>query len=92
MCESQTTGGYPRIGTVIPADLPRMAQTPVSGQITFQFITLEEAVTIQQQDAKARAGLAAKAQPLVRDINDISDLLSYQLVSGAISAQADPFE
>lgn len=92
MCESQTTGGYPRIGTVIPADLPRMAQTPVGGQITFQFITLEEAVTIQQQDAKARAGLAAKAQPLVRDINDISDLLSYQLVSGAISAQADPFE
>lgn len=49
-------------------------------------------MTIQQQDAKARAGLAAKAQPLVRDINDISDLLSYQLVSGAISAQADPFE
>tara|TARA_R110000765_G_scaffold422360_1_gene529450 strand:+ start:86019 stop:87038 length:1020 start_codon:yes stop_codon:yes gene_type:complete len=92
MCESQTTGGYPRIGTVIPADLPRMAQTPAGGQITFQFITLDEAVAIQQQDAKARAGLAAKAQPLVRDINDISDLLSYQLVSGAISAQADPFE
>ena len=44
LCECQTTGGYPRIGTVIPADLPRVAQAPAGAEIRFEFITLEQAI------------------------------------------------
>ncbi len=92
MPECQTTGGYPRIGTVIPADLPLAAQTPAGASVRFEFVSLEEAA---QAEAEARAGLArltAQAQPLVRDIAQIADLLSYQLISGAISAHHDHTE
>ncbi|MBO9447599.1 biotin-dependent carboxyltransferase family protein [Ruegeria sp. R14_0] len=84
--ECQTTGGYPRIATVLPCDLPRAAQTPPGGAIRFQFVSLDEATPLQ---AAYRAGLArlpAQIEPLVRDPHDIPDLLSYQLISGMISA------
>lgn len=91
MCECQTTGGYPRIGTVIPAELPRVAQASVGAPLRFRFITLEEAKAAELKARAERKGLAGRIQPLVRDPQDISDLLSYQLVSGAISATDDPF-
>ena len=90
MCECQTTGGYPRIGTVIACDLPRVAQAPVGAPLSFRFISLDDAREAEQAARKALKGLPGKTAPLVRDPNDISDLLSYQLVSGVISATADP--
>lgn len=92
MCESQTTGGYPRIGTVIPADLPRVAQAPTGAPLRFASIPLEEAIKIE---ARARAeikALPSRVRPLIRDPHDITDLLSYQLISGAVSAVADPLD
>lgn len=92
LCECQTTGGYPRIGTVIPADLPRVAQAPAGARIRFTFITLQEAIAIEQRAAADLKALPGKRYPLIRDPADIRDLLSYQLVSGAVSANANPFE
>ncbi|WP_237154169.1 5-oxoprolinase subunit C family protein [Oryzibacter oryziterrae] len=40
MAERQTTGGYPKIATVISADVPRLAQMP-SGQ-RLRFVTIEQ--------------------------------------------------
>ncbi|MFK7761835.1 MAG: biotin-dependent carboxyltransferase family protein [Roseobacter sp.] len=91
MCECQTTGGYPRIGTVIPADLPRVAQASVGAPLRFTFVTLEEACRIEQQDRTARTALPNCVRALIRDPRDMSDLLSYQLVGGVVSATADPF-
>ncbi|WP_068776398.1 biotin-dependent carboxyltransferase family protein [Paenibacillus sp. FJAT-26967] len=41
--DSQTTGGYPRIGHVISADLPILAQLPPGASVRFSEVTLEEA-------------------------------------------------
>ncbi|MGI9368013.1 MAG: biotin-dependent carboxyltransferase family protein [Ruegeria sp.] len=84
--ECQTTGGYPRIAAVLPCDLPRAAQTPAGGSIRFQFVSVEEAVSIQDAFEKELAGLRRRIEPLVRDPHDIPDLLSYQLIGGMISA------
>lgn len=92
MAESQTTGGYPRIGTVIPADLPRAAQAKAGDAIHFEFITLDEARQIETRHRADRKALKNRAHPLFRAPANIKDLLSYQLVSGAISATADPFD
>jgi allophanate hydrolase len=92
MCECQTTGGYPRIATVLPADLPKVAQASVGAPLQFQFVTMDEAIAVEKRDRAERKALAGQIQPLIRDPHDISDLLSYQLVGGAISATADPFE
>ena len=91
MCECQTTGGYPRIGTVIPSDLPRVAQAPVGAPLRFHFVTMEEAQTLERKARTERKALPSRVQPLVRDPHDISDLLSYQLVGGVVSATADPY-
>lgn len=91
MCESQTTGGYPRIGTVIPADLPCVAQAPAGAPLRFEVVTLEEAIEIEKRARAEVKALPSRVEPLVRDPHDIADLLSYQLVGGAVSATADPF-
>lgn len=85
MAECQTTGGYPRIGSVLPCDLPRVAQTPAGGELWFQFVELASAVEIERADAKQRAGLDMQRKPLIRDPHRIRDLLSYTLISGAIT-------
>jgi len=84
--ECQTTGGYPRIATVIPCDLPRAAQTPAGGQVHFEFVSIDEATALHAAFLADLARLSGRIEPLIRDPHDISDLLSYQLIGGMISA------
>jgi len=90
--ECQSMGGYPRIATVISADLPRVAQAAPGSPIRFRFVTLEEALKARQASINYLKSLPSRAVPRVRHPGDIPDLLSYQLVSGAISAHHDPHE
>lgn len=82
LAECQTIGGYPRIGTVLPEDLPRVAQCPPGRPLRFQQISLEEARHQQTTEAQALAGLRKETRLLIRNPEDIRDLLSYQLISG----------
>ncbi|MCX7558411.1 urea amidolyase [Sulfitobacter sp. F26204] len=92
MHECQTTGGYPRIGSVLPCDLPKVAQAQSGAALTFEFVDMDEAVLLQSRHLAALKSLPKQCQPLIRDPVLIRDLLSYQLVGGAISATADPFQ
>lgn len=80
--ECQTTGGYPRIGSVLPADLPRVAQARPGEELRFTFVSLEEAVNIQTRAREFLQSLRNRLTPLIRDPATIVDLLSYQLISG----------
>ena len=80
--ESQTTGGYPRIATVIPADLPRAVQTPSGGALRFRFVSRDEALEAERKMREHLRALPKLCVPLVRDPMQIRDLLSYQLISG----------
>jgi allophanate hydrolase len=82
LSECQTTGGYPRICTVLPCDLPRAVQTAPGACLRFKFVTLDEAVQAEARARKHRQTLRAQCQPLVRDPHDMHDLLAYQLISG----------
>ncbi|WP_439154002.1 biotin-dependent carboxyltransferase family protein [Yoonia sp.] len=82
LAECQTIGGYPRIGTVIPADLPRVAQAMPGAALQFQMLTLLQADATVQTARTQLAALRKTCQPLVRDPHDIADLLGYQLISG----------
>jgi allophanate hydrolase len=90
MCECQTTGGYPRIGTVLPCDLARVAQAPAGAILSYGFIEMDEARAIEQRATAARTALAGNMTPLLRDPHSIRDLLSYQLISGVVSATENP--
>lgn len=41
--DCQTTGGYPKIATVISADLPRLMQMPAGASVRFQAVAVERA-------------------------------------------------
>lgn len=82
MTECQTVGGYPRIGTVLPADLPLVAQAAPGAVLTFRRVTLEEALSTATPEADILRTLADRCAPLVRDPATIRDLLSYQLIGG----------
>jgi allophanate hydrolase len=82
MAECQTTGGYPRIGSVLPCDLPRVAQAQPGARLRFRFVTEDDGIAAERTAATARKGLRAKLDHLVRDPHDIRDLLSYQFISG----------
>jgi len=89
LCECQTTGGYPRIATVLPCDLPRVAQAPAGAPLRFRFVALAEAVAAERAAAALRAALPGRCRPLVRDPATIADLLGLQLISG-VTAGDDP--
>ncbi|WP_299146052.1 urea amidolyase [uncultured Tateyamaria sp.] len=92
MAESQTTGGYPRIGTVLPCDLPRIAQAPAGAEIRFTFLTLEEGAAQQARATAEERKLPLQVAPLVRDPATMQDLLSYQLIGGVVSAADAPLD
>ena len=89
--EAQTTGGYPRIGTVLPCDLFRAAQAQAGEALRLRWVSLDEGLNIQAKFDQAMKALPSACTALVRDPATMQDLLSYQLISGAISAGADPF-
>ncbi|KEJ89058.1 biotin-dependent carboxyltransferase family protein [Sulfitobacter donghicola] len=85
MVECQTTGGYPRIGTVLPCDLPRVAQAPAGAELQFRFIEIDEAIELERAEAKRRVELDKSCRPLIRDPRLMRDLLSYNLIDGVVA-------
>jgi 5-oxoprolinase (ATP-hydrolysing) subunit C len=63
MGDAQTTGGYPRIGVVIRADLWKLAQAPLGGRLRLVQVDQQQALAAwaQQQRylAQVAQGLAA---------------------------------
>ena len=58
MADRQTTGGYPKIGQVISADLPRLAQIQPNTEILFAEVTLEQAEVALFETEKIIADIA----------------------------------
>ena len=63
MNDAQTTGGYPRIATIIEADMYQLAQIPLGQPIHFVPCSLEEAL-------KARADRQRYFEQLAWRLND----------------------
>lgn len=85
--ECQTTGGYPRIGTVLPNDLPVIAQAGPTAKLRFKFVEHADAVQSHMTPTDQVRALQAQLQPLIRDPHEIRDLLRYQLISGMITGK-----
>jgi len=83
--ECQTTGGYPRIGTLLPDDLPMGAQAAPGTALRFTFITRAAAMAVHVPIASYAEGLRARLGPHTRDPAAIADLLSHQLIGGVIT-------
>lgn len=87
--ECQTTGGYPRIGTVLPDDLPLIAQATPGVVLHFKFVFHAEARALHVPLDDLAAALSSRVRSLIRHPSEIRDLLSYQLISGATTGWDD---
>ena len=57
LADRQTTGGYPKIATVISADLPALSRLPVGAEFGFEAVTIEEAEAARREHLATLAGL-----------------------------------
>ncbi len=87
MADRQPTGGYPKIATVIGADLGRMAQRRPGETVRFAAVTVAEAVAERARMAQ-RLTTTPTLEPLVRTELSAEFLLGLNLVDGVVSAQA----
>ncbi|NIX76044.1 biotin-dependent carboxyltransferase family protein [Microvirga terricola] len=87
MRDRQTTGGYPKIATVISADLDHFAQLRPGSPVRFRAVSREEAVAAARE---AKAWIAALPDALipVRFALTTEHLLSTNLIGGTVNALA----
>lgn len=85
MADCQTVGGYPKIATVIRADLPRLAHLPPGAEIRFVAVDATHAAEARAAQARLLAGWRTTQRPAVRH-GDIptGTLLAANLAGAAL--------
>lgn len=87
LADRQTTGGYPKIATVISADLPALGRLAPGAKVTFQAVSIEEAEASRREQAAMINSLAQRLVPARRMMElDAVRLLQENLVSGMVDA------
>ena len=87
LSDCQTMGGYPRIGCIIPPDLPAIAQLKTGRTIKFKFISRDEANRIASKDRKCLEIIKERCFEPIRDPQKMADLLNFNLIDGAVWAK-----
>ena len=82
LVDRQTTGGFPKIATVISADIPLLAQLGPGDRLRFTPVTRDEAEAAARARARWRAALPAALAPCVLDPAEMTPdyLLSRNLI------------
>lgn len=88
MADSQTTGGYPKIATVISADLPRLAQMPTGAALRFEVVSRDVAEEIAISERARQRAVRAALVPATQLILSSAFLLSCNLAGGIFDAEA----
>ena len=94
LVDRQTTGGYPKIATVISADLPALGRLTPGATIAFEAVDVPAAEAAHRQFRSDLDALASRIMPArTKPVIDESKLLGSNLVSGMVDAyhwQDDP--
>jgi biotin-dependent carboxylase-like uncharacterized protein len=88
LADHQTTGGYPKIATVISADLPAVGRRRPGDAIRFTAVTVEEAEHLARTAAAQREAMIASIEPIHEDSTriDLASLYNRNLISGVVTA------
>ena len=90
MADNQTTGGYPKIATVISADIPVVARRKPGRAIRFVAVDVENARTLRrEQEAALLRDIADLRRVAPTGEIDLSALYTENLVSGVTRAFDD---
>lgn len=87
--DRSTTGGYPKIATIVSSDLPRVSRMLPGQKIRFTAISSTEAVAYTRARHQYLEKLLALVRPAIRTEIDSAELLAINLIDGVVSANAD---
>lgn len=89
MADAQTTGGYPKIATVISADLPQLGVRGAGRTVKFQAVSREEAEAIHRAEHQKILNIIQDIKPLseTHGIN-LKALYTCNLIDGVVDAKA----
>ena len=85
LADCQTVGGYPKIATVIGADLPRLSHAMPGETLRFSEVSIEQALTARRQATTALAACIASLVPVGAEF-DLDALYAANLIDGVIDA------
>ena len=89
LADRQSTGGYPKIATILSVDIRRLVQRGPDEPILFVAATPAEADTILREDRAATAALLAAIGPVsAGGLYDSARLLGLNLIDGFIDGGA----
>ena len=86
LADAQTAGGYPKIATVIGADLGRLAALRPGQTLRFATVTAAEGAQIARAAEAETRALIAAIRPLPADGIDLVALYTGNLVDGVVHA------
>jgi biotin-dependent carboxylase-like uncharacterized protein len=87
MADRQTTGGYPKIATVISADLPALGRLRIGDTISFEEVSLETAQALRRKLLDEVDDICEHIVPIARTEGEITkSLIEANLISGAVDA------
>jgi biotin-dependent carboxylase-like uncharacterized protein len=88
LADHQTTGGYPKIATVVSADLPVVGRRRPGDAIRFAAVGVEEAEQLARAAERELAALLAAIEPVPASVAvDLAALWAGNLISGVVSAR-----
>jgi allophanate hydrolase subunit 2 len=88
MADRQTTGGYPKVATIISADLPALGRSRIGDKISFQEASVEEAQQLRRTLLQQIDAIPSRIVPAHRTSDDLTTcLLTHNLISGIANAQ-----
>lgn len=88
LADHQTTGGYPKIATVVSADLPLVGRRRPGDALRFAAVTIEAAEQLARDDEQRLAALVASLAPVTENRRiDLASLYAGNLISGVVSAR-----
>jgi biotin-dependent carboxylase-like uncharacterized protein len=86
MMDRNTTGGYPKIATVITADLGRFAQIPAGKAFRFAAVSMADAQAEAQKFWKLLRALPDRVKPIANFDLNIEALQDANVAGAAVSA------
>jgi allophanate hydrolase len=86
LADHQTTGGYPKIATVISADLPLVGRRRPGDTLRFVAVAVEEGEELCRDEERRLAELAATLEPVSNGgAIDLTLLYDDNLISGVVT-------
>ena len=83
MADCQTTGGYPKIATVISTDMPKLGRMMPGADIRFEAVSVEEAEAVARDHHERKAALIDSIETFSGSVQQLEHLLMTQnLISG----------